>query len=33
MKEEAGKLAAEVQEKIPEPAKDLVAQAKEKLGL
>ena len=33
MKNEAEKLAAEVQEKIPEPAKDLVAQAKEKLGL
>lgn len=33
MKEEAGKLAAEVQEKIPEPAKGLLEQAKEKLGL
>lgn len=33
MKEEAGKLAAEVQEKIPEPAKDLISQAKDKLGL
>ena len=33
MKEEAGKLATEVQEKIPAPAKDLLAQAKDKLGL
>ena len=33
MKQEAGKLAAEVQEKMPEPAKNLIAEVKDKLGL
>jgi hypothetical protein len=33
MKEEAGKLAAEVEEKIPAPAKGLIEEAKKKIGL
>ena len=33
MKEEAGKLASEAQEKMPEPAKNLISEVKSKLGL
>lgn len=32
MKQEAENLAAEAQEKMPEPAKEMIAKAKEKLG-
>ena len=33
MKQEAEKMAAEAQEKMPEPAKEAISKAKEKLGL